>query len=99
MLNAKVRTHLNDVSTNFRADTEYGSGTSVSDPYLLFVPSLLKPTFKRYGLNTVSDLLSLQPSDFESRKGWGKRKTKLLIALQHLYRTLVHRGVSHRPYR
>ena len=45
MLNAKVRTHLNDVSTNFRADTEYGSGTSVSDPYLLFVPSLVKCYF------------------------------------------------------
>ena len=45
---------------------------SVSDPYLLFVPSLLKPTFERDGLNTVSDLLSLHPSDFESRKGWGK---------------------------
>ncbi len=62
---------------------------SVSDPYLLFVPSLLKPTFERDGLNTVSDLLSLHPSDFESRKGWGKRKTKLLIALQHLYRELT----------
>ena len=62
---------------------------SVSDPYLLFVPSLLKPTFERDGLNTISDLLSLHPSDFESRKGWGKRKTKLLIALQHLYRELT----------
>ena len=63
--------------------------TSVSNPYLLFVPSLLKPTFEEDGLNTVSDLLSLHPSDFESRKGWGKRKTELLIALQHLYRKLA----------
>ena len=53
---------------------------------LVFVPSLLKPTFENAGITTVEEFLSRNITEFQVRVGWGERKTRLFIALQRLYR-------------
>lgn len=56
---------------------------------LVFVPSLLKPTFEDAGIRTVEDLLSQDIAEFQTRVGWGERKTALLAELQQLYRDAI----------
>ena len=55
----------------------------VSD--LVFVPSLLKPTFEEAGIRTVRDLLAHDVAELQERVGWGERKTTLFRGLQQLY--------------
>ena len=56
---------------------------------LVFVPSLLKPTFEDTGIRTVEDLFSRDITEFQTRVGWGERKTTLLTELQQLYRDAI----------
>jgi hypothetical protein len=56
---------------------------------LVFIPSLLKPTFEEIGIRTAKDLLSRDIADFQTRIGWGERKTTLLMELQQLYRDAI----------
>ena len=59
---------------------------------LVFVPSLLKPTFESAGITTVEEFLSRNITEFQVRVGWGERKTRLFIALQRLYRDYAIHG-------
>lgn len=55
---------------------------------LVFIPSLLRNTFKRHAVTDTSDLFSLVPRELEQQSGWGDRKVTLLVALQRLHRSL-----------
>ena len=66
---------------------------------LVFVPSLLKPTFEDAGIRTVEDLLSRDIAEFQSRVGWGERKTTLFAELQHLYSDVIHGSLLDRDSR
>jgi hypothetical protein len=59
---------------------------------LVFVPSLLKPTFERDSVETVGDLLALNIENLRARTGWGDRKVRLFSTLQKLYGDCANRG-------
>ena len=73
------------------------SHVNVSD--LIFVPSLLKPTFEEIGIRTVADLLSRDAAEFQERVGWGERKTTILMELQQLYRDAISGSLLDRDSR
>lgn len=66
---------------------------------LVFVPSLLKPTFESTGIKSIEELMSYDTAEIQARLawgGWGKRKKTLFFALQQLYRDVTH-GPSVNP--
>ena len=68
------------------------SGGTVSEPIesreLVFVPSLLRKTFKQHEITTTSDLFRLVPRELEKQSGWGDKKIEIVAGLQHLHRVL-----------
>ena len=55
---------------------------------LIFVPSLLRNTFKQHEITQTSHLFRLVPRELENQSGWGDKKIKLVAGLQRLHRVL-----------
>ncbi|MCA9212187.1 MAG: DEAD/DEAH box helicase family protein, partial [Planctomycetales bacterium] len=55
---------------------------------LIFVPSLLRNTFKQHAIANTSHLFRLVPRELENQSGWGDKKIMLVVALQRLHRAL-----------